>query len=261
MSRSHPHSSNQSRPSRQPQTPNLAVTEASFQSLHLSDTSLPSSYGTSNQYSSRGTFGQGNLSTNYLTPGYQAASYASNSPSGSYTGSQRGVSPFAPLEQASSGFFDTDPSNYSKTDMRSVPNSHHLQSLLTSSSSYSYQRAPLPSSYDGHGAYGSSRSPSMHGNSGRPLLVIASITEGRYRLCICWRRCFLTSKYVISLWPSHPPKFDLGCFQHGGSRGCAATTAAIIRVPPSSQSTGATGQTADHFRTTGGRGRKHGAFD
>ncbi|KAI4098161.1 MAG: hypothetical protein LQ339_006539 [Xanthoria mediterranea] len=146
MSRSYSYSSNHSRPSRQPQTPNLAVTEASFQSLQLSDTSFPSSYSTSNQYSSRGAYGQGNLSTNYLTPGYEAASYVSSSPSGSYLGSQRGVSPFAPLEQDPSSLFDTAPSSYNKPDM----------------SSYSYQRAPLPSSYDGHGSYASSRSPSMH---------------------------------------------------------------------------------------------------
>ncbi|KAL8674578.1 MAG: hypothetical protein Q9168_001021 [Polycauliona sp. 1 TL-2023] len=145
MSRSYSYSSNHPRSSRQPHTPNLAVTEASFQSLQLSDTSLPSSYSTSNQYPSRGSYGQANLSTNYLTPGYEAASYASSSPSGSYLGPQRAVSPFASLGQDPSGLFDPDPSSYSKTDM-----------------SYSYHRAPLPGSYEGHGSYASSRSPSMH---------------------------------------------------------------------------------------------------
>ncbi|KAL8779033.1 MAG: hypothetical protein Q9213_007131 [Squamulea squamosa] len=146
MSRSYPYSSNHSRSSRQPQTPNLAVTEASFQSLHLSDTGLPSSYSTSNQYPSRGSYGQDSLSTNYLAPGYEAATYASGSPSGSYLGSQRGVSPFPPLEQDPSSLFDIDPSSYSKSDM----------------GSYSYNRAPVPSSYDSQGSYASSRSPSMH---------------------------------------------------------------------------------------------------
>lgn len=164
MSRSYSYSSNHSRPSRQPQTSNLAVTEASFQSLQLSDTTFPSSYSTSHQYSSRGAYGQGNLSTNYLTPGYEAASYVSSSPSRSYLGSQRGVSPFAPLEQDPSSLFDTDPSSYNKPDMRSVTTSCYRRLLLTCCSSYSYQRAPLPSSYDGHGSYASSRSPSMHGN-------------------------------------------------------------------------------------------------
>ncbi|KAL8804939.1 MAG: hypothetical protein Q9182_002249 [Xanthomendoza sp. 2 TL-2023] len=127
------------------QPPSLAVTEASFQSLQLSDTSLPPSYSTSNQYPSRGSYGRSSLSASYLTPGYDAGSYASSSPSGSYLGSQRGVSPFAALEQDPSNLFDTDLSAYSKPDM-----------------SYSYHRAPVPSPYEGHGSYSSSRSPSMH---------------------------------------------------------------------------------------------------
>ncbi|KAI4231724.1 MAG: hypothetical protein L6R40_007645 [Gallowayella cf. fulva] len=118
MSRSHSYSSNYSRESRQHQPPSLAVTEASFQSLQLSDTSLQPSYSTSNQYPSRGSYGQSGLSTNYLTPGYDVVTYASSSPSGSYLGSQRAVSPFASLGQDPGNLFDTDPLSYNKPDMR-----------------------------------------------------------------------------------------------------------------------------------------------
>ncbi|KAL8688555.1 MAG: hypothetical protein Q9218_005563 [Villophora microphyllina] len=120
MSRSHSYSSNHSRGSRQYQAPNLAVTEASFQSLQLSDTSLPSTYSTSDRYSSRGSYGQESLNPTYLTPGYDAASYASASPSGSYVGSQRGVSPLASLEQEPSNYFDTEASTYGRADMSSI---------------------------------------------------------------------------------------------------------------------------------------------
>ncbi|KAL8950411.1 MAG: hypothetical protein Q9222_003549 [Ikaeria aurantiellina] len=99
MSRSHSYPSNHSRGGRQQQTPNLAVTEASFQSLQLSDSSYPSSYSTTSQYPSRGSYGQESLSTNYLVPGYDATSFASTSPSASYLSPQRGVSPFADLDQ------------------------------------------------------------------------------------------------------------------------------------------------------------------
>ncbi|KAL8681959.1 MAG: hypothetical protein Q9186_001967 [Xanthomendoza sp. 1 TL-2023] len=145
MSQYHSYSPDYSRDSRLSQTPSLAVTEASFQSLQLSDTSLPPSYSTSNQYPSRASYGRSSLSTNYLTPGYDAGSYVSSSPSGSYLGSQRGVSPFGTLEHDPSNLFDTDLAAYNKPDM-----------------SYSYHRAPVPSTYEGHGSYSTSRSPSMH---------------------------------------------------------------------------------------------------
>ncbi|KAL8715902.1 MAG: hypothetical protein Q9220_000569 [cf. Caloplaca sp. 1 TL-2023] len=147
MSRSHSYSSNHSRGGRQQQNPNLAVTEASFQSLQLSDTSYPSSYGTTSQYPSRGSYGQESLSTNYLAPGYDAASFASTSPSASYLSPQRGVSPFADLDQDPGSFLSAEASSYAKPDM----------------SSYSYHRATAPGSFDGQGSYPSSRSPSMHG--------------------------------------------------------------------------------------------------
>ena len=119
MSRSHSYSSsNYSRGSRQQPTPNLAVTEASFQGLQLSDTSLSPSYNTSDRYSSRGTYAQSSLSSNYLNPGYDSTSFASTSPSGSYLGSQRGVSPLGGLEQDPGSFFDTEPSSYNRADMR-----------------------------------------------------------------------------------------------------------------------------------------------
>ncbi|KAL8638295.1 MAG: hypothetical protein Q9228_004545 [Teloschistes exilis] len=132
-SRSYAYSSNHSRGSRQYQTPNLAVTEASFQSLQLSDTSLTPTYSTSDRYSSRGSYGQETLHPTYLTPGYDAVSFASSSPSGSYLGSQRGTSPLAGLEQDPGNFFDTAASNYGRADM----------------SSYSSYGTPVPSSYHG----------------------------------------------------------------------------------------------------------------
>ncbi|KAL8920658.1 MAG: hypothetical protein Q9208_006140 [Pyrenodesmia sp. 3 TL-2023] len=147
MSRSHSYSSNQARGSRSYRSPNLAVTEASFQSLQLNDTSLPSSYSTSNQYPlPRGSYGQESLDPNYLTPGYDTAAFASSSPTGSYLGSQRGVSPFAALETEADTYYDPEASAYNRSDM----------------SSYGYHRAPVPSSYEGHGSYSSSRSPAMH---------------------------------------------------------------------------------------------------
>ncbi|KAI4194193.1 MAG: hypothetical protein LQ346_003731 [Caloplaca aetnensis] len=121
MSRSHSYSSNQSRGSRSYRSPNLAVTEASFQSLQLSDTSLPSTYSTSNQYpSSRASYGQETLDPNYLTPGYDAATFASSSPTGSYLGSQRGVSPFAALGSEAGTYYDPEASAYNRPDMSSV---------------------------------------------------------------------------------------------------------------------------------------------
>lgn len=118
MSRSHSYSSNQSRESRPYRTPNLAVTEASFQGLQLSDGSLPSSYSTSNQYRSRGSYGHESLNPNYLTSGYDTTSFVPNSPAGSYLGSQRAVSPFAALETEPGAYYDTEASAYSKADMR-----------------------------------------------------------------------------------------------------------------------------------------------
>ncbi|KAL8904095.1 MAG: hypothetical protein Q9207_003486 [Kuettlingeria erythrocarpa] len=118
MSRSHSYASNQSRGSRSYRSPNLAVTEASFQSLQLSDTSLPSTYSTSNQYpSSRGSYGQESLDPNYLTPGYDAAAFASGSRTGSYLGSQRGVSPFAALGSEAGTYYDPEASTYKQPDM------------------------------------------------------------------------------------------------------------------------------------------------
>ncbi|KAL8989456.1 MAG: hypothetical protein Q9177_001664 [Variospora cf. flavescens] len=117
MSRSHSYSSNQSRESRPSRTPNLAVTEASFQGLQLRDSSLPSSYSTSDQYRSRGSYGQDSLNPNYLTAGYDTASFASTSPTGSYLGSQRGVSPFTGLETEPGAYYGTEASAYSRADM------------------------------------------------------------------------------------------------------------------------------------------------
>ncbi|KAI4290314.1 MAG: hypothetical protein L6R35_000421 [Caloplaca aegaea] len=146
MSRSHSYSSNQSRESRPSRTPNLAVTEASFQGLQLRDSSLPSSYSTSDQYRSRGSYGQDSLNPNYLTAGYDTASFASSSPTGSYLGSQRGVSPFTGLETEPGAYYGTEASAYSRADM----------------SSYGYHRSTAPSSYESHTSYPSSKSSSMH---------------------------------------------------------------------------------------------------
>ncbi|KAI4184449.1 MAG: hypothetical protein LQ348_004549 [Seirophora lacunosa] len=146
MSRSHSYSSNQSRESRPYRTPNLAVTEASFQGLQLSDGSLPSSYSTSNQYRSRGSYGHESLNPNYLTSGYDTASFGPNSPAGSYLGSQRAVSPFTALETEPGAYYDTEASAYGKADM----------------SSYGYHRTAVPSSYESHSSYASSKSPSIH---------------------------------------------------------------------------------------------------
>lgn len=167
MSRSHSYSSNHSRGSRQHQSPNLAVTEASFQSLQLSDTNLPPSYSTSDRYSSRGSYGQESLSTDYLNPGYDTVSFTSSSPSGSYLGSQRRVSPLATLGQDSSNFFDTEASSYSRADMRWVLRNPNISNicLMPSYSSYSAYGTNVPSNYHGQASYPSSRSPSMQGNS------------------------------------------------------------------------------------------------
>ncbi|KAL8731693.1 MAG: hypothetical protein Q9181_004228 [Wetmoreana brouardii] len=127
MSRSYSYSSNYSRGSRQQQSPNLAVTEASFQDLQLSDTSYPPSYSTSDRYSSRGSYGQESLGTTYLTPGYDTASFHSNPSSGSYLISQRGVSPLAALEQDPGGFFDAEASTYNRTDMSSVSDAFNME--------------------------------------------------------------------------------------------------------------------------------------
>ncbi|KAL9603805.1 MAG: hypothetical protein Q9219_000914 [cf. Caloplaca sp. 3 TL-2023] len=120
MSRSHSYSSHHSRGSRSYQAPSLAVTEASFQGLQISDAQLQPTYSTSSHYHSRGSYGQEGLGTTYLTPGYDTASFASSSPSGSYLGSHRGVSPFAALETEPSSFFEPEASAYPKTDMGSV---------------------------------------------------------------------------------------------------------------------------------------------
>ncbi|KAI4142895.1 MAG: hypothetical protein L6R39_004781 [Caloplaca ligustica] len=118
MSRSHSYSSNYSRGSRPSRTPSLAVTEASFQGLQLSETSIPSTYDdTSNQYSSRGSYAQESLNPNYLAPGYDTASFASHSSTGGYLGSQRGVSPFAALDTESGTYYDPEASAYNKSDM------------------------------------------------------------------------------------------------------------------------------------------------
>ncbi|KAI4185911.1 MAG: hypothetical protein L6R41_003848, partial [Letrouitia leprolyta] len=117
MSRSRSYSSHNSRGSRSYQPPSLAVTEASFQGLQLSDSSLQPTYTTSSQYHSRGSYGEESLGSTYLTPGYDTASFVSSSPSGSYLGSQRGVSPFAALESEPGAFYDPEASSYNKPEM------------------------------------------------------------------------------------------------------------------------------------------------
>ncbi|KAL9030400.1 MAG: hypothetical protein Q9196_001480 [Gyalolechia fulgens] len=118
MSRSHSYSSHHSRGNRSYRAPNLAVTEASFQGLQLSDTTLQPTYTTANnQYPPRGTYGPESLRPTYLAPGYDTASFTSSSPSGSYLGSQRGVSPFAALETEACDFFEPEASAYQKPDM------------------------------------------------------------------------------------------------------------------------------------------------
>ena len=154
MSRSHSYSSSHSHRGRSRGNSSLSVTEASFQSLRVSEppssdrSPRSSAFQAPDNRDPRSTYRQGDLALQYLQVGYNPANVAPTSPSARAGDSSRLSPSLLALEQDNLGYIDPTTA-FNTPDMRydvsvQVPSSHRVDFGL---SSYAFSHGPMESPY------------------------------------------------------------------------------------------------------------------